>query len=418
MHLILHLNNFCQLFPEFSNTSGWTKVAGGWSYVLENGKTMSSVAGNAVVFSDDVKSFIQFYMTKPAVISQYIEWYQGMPGNFVKFMITGGTALDVLTIAGIFDTPAGENAVNETKSVTIDIAATDSKRITTAILKQGLTPAELQKFYDKTPSGSITIVNQSTKESKLIPIDFYKNDLSYVIEHMLSKSSNFGFEPELAKVFIVDEELYNNFDLFIDYPDLFDKSYSHPGEKKAKTTPERILDSRSTIAYKISQYVYILLTTSTARELASLKRVVPYNEKVAFYSNLKDKLNRIQALNQRIVTISYLIDNQPQIFNDLSVLPNSYRVQPNKEETKIITSRFPFYTQETAMSSFPDAILNPEPYGQKLDQQQSDLEKKLQSLVAAQGQLKAAFNDAYSKKISSKAKTLPKPSDLPRGPKY
>ena len=145
---------------------------------------------------------------------------------------------------------------------------------------------------------------------------------------------------------------------------------------------------------------------------------MPYNEKVAFYSNLKDKLNRIQALNQRIVTISYLIDNQPQIFNDLSVLPNSYRVQPNKEETKIITSRFPFYTQETAMSSFPDAILNPEPYGQKLDQQQSDLEKKLQSLVAAQGQLKAAFNDAYSKKISSKAKTLPKPSDLPRGPKY
>jgi len=414
---VQHLRNFCRLFPELQNPNNWVKVSNGWNYAQEGGMLMVDASGKVVTFSDDVKNFIGFYQKYPSIVTQYIEWYQGMPGILGKLMITSGAVLDVVTLKGIFDTPAGIFALSEAQSVTIDISAANPRVIISA-LKREITPQEIQSFVDKTPLGSVTIVNQKTKLSKVIAVDFDQNDLSYVIEHMLNKSGSSDFETTAARVFIVDEELYDNFELFIDYPALFDKSYINPGESSNNNKTQTNLEKRSTIAYKLSPSVYVLLTTSSARELASLKKTVPYNERIDFYDQVKEKLNTIQKLKQLITIVDFLNENQPKTFDDLDTLPSEYRLRVNQQEKQQVESMFPFYTLEVAMDQFPDAILQSADFNQKLDVSIDDLKTKLAASKTDQQNYYEKYYAAVLEKQKKELEVTKRRYSSERGPRY
>jgi hypothetical protein len=410
---VQHLRNFCRLFPEMKNVNGWVKAAGGWSYATENGMLMVDAAGKTVIFSSDVKDFIIFYQKYPSIITQYIEWYQGMPGLLGKMAITGGAVLDVVTLAGIFDTPSGKLALTESESVAIDVAAASSTVVASA-LKRDITSDELKIFVDSTPLGSITVVNQKTKASKVMPVNFNNNELGSVISHMLLKSNSGTFDNANAKVFIVDEELYDNFELFIDYPAIFDKSYVN--SKTKSTSP--LLEKRSTIAYKLSQYVYVLLSTTSAREIAALKKTLTYGERIKIYENILTKLNFIQSLKQQIVITNFLSSIQAKDFEDITRLPDEYRVNPTQAELDKAKSLFPFYTLEMAMDQFPDASLQYDKSIQKLDELTATLSSQLEELKLEQ-------KDFYEKYLA--ASRLKKERQVARerqrfdrniGPKY
>lgn len=414
-----HVRNFCQLFPEISNPIGWTKAGSGWNYILSNGKAITDASGKLVLFSDDVKSFTAFYQSNPTIISQYIEWYQGMPGLFGKLMITGGAALDAITLAGLFDTPAGENAKNEAVSVSIDVAALDTKSITSTVLLQGVSSDNLKKYVEQTPEGLVTIINQETKQTKTLPIDFYQNDLVYVIQHMLGKSGGDNFDATQAKVLITDDQLYNNFDLFLEFPELFDKTYINPGERVAQKEKEAILDKRSTIAYKISNTVYVLLTTTTAREIAATKKIIPYNEKVSFFETFKEKLNTLQKLNQEIIIKNYLIQSQPNNFSDIKNLPNNYREDPSRREIDEVSKMYPLYTYESTIEQYSDAILKSDEYNSILDKKIADASKKLQEIRTTLEKISSDYKKAVKIKYDNEMKI--KKSNIERGnrgPKY
>ena len=238
---------------EIKNVGYWSKFGNMWSWTSAGGKALTNPGtGKAVLFSDDVRSMIIFAANHPNTIVRFVEWHNMMPGVFSKLLITLGFVGDSYIVGNVLTSIESEGGtIPEGQKVddsNIDTQKSESIKYDyyTKLLNLD---SNLKTLVVGSQSGGLNLYNLETKQYKNV---FNFNTIIPVISDAISKhSSNKGANLNdlvNCKLLIVDDSIYDNFDLLV----------------KAPINLERRVKSGQVIAFKHAPGVYSLVQKDIA----------------------------------------------------------------------------------------------------------------------------------------------------------
>jgi len=273
---------FCRRFPElqraqnFTETTRgfssaitilddvagyWTQVGKMWTWTAKGGKVLTNPStGKAILFSDDVRSMIIFAAEHPNSIVRYVEWHNMMPGAFGKAMITAGFVGDSYVISNILTTIEGE--IGEIpKGQRIDNTNIETQKVDdikydyyTKLLNRD---SNLKILMAGGKGGLTSLYNLDTRENKDVS-RFYviaPTIGTAVTMHSSNKNADLS-DLSSCKLLIVDDSIYDNFDLLM----------------KAPINLERRIKSGQVIAFKHAPGVYSLVQKDTVIKIMNENR--------------------------------------------------------------------------------------------------------------------------------------------------
>jgi hypothetical protein len=203
---------------------------------------------------------IIFAAKHQSTIARFVEWHNMMPGYFSKLLMTVGFAADSYLIANTLST-LEENVGEIPVELNADLSNFETKTSSeikndyySKILRRD--SVNLKTLITNPSSGTTLIYNFTTKESKAT------SSLSAIIpliqnavkKHSSNSDININ-DINNIKLLIVDDSIYDNFNLLI----------------KAPINLERRINSGQVVAFKHAPGVYSLVQKSEVIELMNSK---------------------------------------------------------------------------------------------------------------------------------------------------
>lgn len=238
-----NLYEFSKKFPEVGKTflqggSGeFIKQGTGWAWRTTPGVVgsravnflTSEVTGDVIIFSDQVKKFLEFCVRNQNTVSRYVMWFNGMPGFFGKIALYTSYAFDTITIGSIFNLwgddssiPEGEISITATpESVSTTPALTIRTDFYSKVLSKNPDLVTLIKGKNSISSPIIFNINNGTKRQiKESDLESISSSLLPILAKSYSQQDNSENINILdAKIILTDSSIYNNFDYIVKNPD-------------------------------------------------------------------------------------------------------------------------------------------------------------------------------------------------------
>ena len=225
-----------------------------WHWMDDAGNPLKTKSGEIVEFTDDARDFIiKLIFDNPNFISQYLNWYNGMPGKLNAFMIGGAAVLDTITLGSLIASLGGEAESPTPVAASNQIGGSNINRL--------FSPYFTAASRLNPPAGQVIIYNLANQTNKTVS------------RESLGSLENSGLKISRLRVLIVDNEIFDTLDTLLKFP----KSSLGPqnlilasqvGDIKDIPSSQKVIVTRS---YDPNgpQPIWALVTAGTITDLSS-----------------------------------------------------------------------------------------------------------------------------------------------------